>query len=73
MEFNIYRLRGVERELKRLNENFELLLKHAYDINPVQKKKRDEVVLEDTAVIYTNEEEDARREILEAVGKMPKD
>lgn len=73
MEISLYRLRGVEKELKRLNANFELYLEHVCHITPHGAKRERDIVLEDTEVIYTNEEEDARRELLEAIGKMPKD
>lgn len=73
MQINVYRLRGVEKELKRLNANFELYLEHVCRITPHGAKRERDIVLEDTEVIYTNEEEDARRELLEAIGKMPKE
>lgn len=73
MEVNIYRLRGVEKELNRLNDNIELLLEHVYDITPHRRRKTAPVGLNDTEVVYTNEEEDARREYLEAIGKAPKE
>lgn len=73
MEVNIFRLRGVEKELKRLNDNIELLLEHVYDITPHRRKQAKPVGLNDTEVVYTDEEEDARREYLEAIGKLPKE
>ena len=67
MTINVYRLRGVEKELRRLNENFELYLSHVCGVTPSSVKRKN--VEGETGVSYTDEEQDAVREIEEILMK----
>lgn len=71
MQINIYRLRGVEKELNRLNKNIERFLSFAYNIDPEPSKSNKSG--EEAEVSYTNEEDDAFREFQESLKKMDKE
>lgn len=66
MQINFYSLRGVQKELKKLNHLFELYLTEVHGIN-VAKNHSDEGI----QVSYLNDEEEAMREFLAAEGKSP--
>lgn len=71
MTITMMRLRGVERQLERLNRNIERLLAHVYDLQPeppASAKNTGEGGNATPEVLYTNETEDAIREFLEANG-----
>lgn len=70
MTVNFYRLRGIERELARLNSNLELILIHALNITPHQSTKPTSKDVEDTSVEYLDEGDDFEREIKEKLGRV---
>ena len=68
MEINIYRLRGVERELRRLNDNLELILLHTLGLTPV-KRRGLKVAAGKSEVLETDEELDFLDELLGESGR----
>lgn len=70
MDINIYKLAGVEKQLKRLNDNLELIMLHSLNISPVSAARTKST--EESAVTYTDERDDAEREFLEEMGRMEK-
>lgn len=70
MNINVFRLRGVEKQLSRLNDNIERFLEVAYNIRVHGAAAKEEEV----EVKYTNEELDWMREQAELMGtRLPKD
>lgn len=70
MTFKIFRLRGIERELSRLNSNLELLMIHVLKINPTSSGKMPKDT-EEATVDYTDEFADFEAELKEKMGKVP--
>ena len=69
MTFKFFRLRGIERELSRLNANLELIMIHALNITPHSSKKITSSDLDETSVEYLDEGDDFEREIKEKMGR----
>lgn len=71
MNINLVKLAGIERELRRLNANIELLLLHAFDVRTDVPRPR-AARAGKMEVSYTDETEDALREQIEDRDKASK-
>jgi len=70
MTFKFFRLRGIERELAKLNANLELIMIHSLGITPHSTKKVTSLDVEETTVEYLDEGDDFEREIKEKLGRV---